>query len=349
MSVARQVLNGSLLDTVSELYSRSPLSLHSRAYRAPWLDSPGLEFFVKRDDELGGVFGGSKVRKYVSMLSFMVQGNCNVAALLGSLRSNNVYACGAYLLENNITPYAFLRITESKAHMEVYHGLVQMLFGRERASYIERSRWTNVRTIVAKWKSEQVRSGVNVYIIEEGAFVLEAVIGAMTLGIDIIRNEGQLGTEFDHIFVDAGSGMTAICLSLILAAARRSTKVHVCMMYNCDSVFTARLKYVATYLKDAFSCDLLAKINLCTYPPITQSDCGEDPRLRDEIFELASVGGIIAEPMYSGRLFLQARVMAGASLHGKVLIVHSGCGVNLWRHLQLLGSERTTFEKHKRV
>jgi 1-aminocyclopropane-1-carboxylate deaminase len=50
------------------------------------------------------------------------------------------------------------------------------------------------------------------YIVPEGAFCKDAIAGASTLALDIIRNESELNIEFDHIFVDSGTGLTAMSL-----------------------------------------------------------------------------------------------------------------------------------------
>ena len=50
------------------------------------------------------------------------------------------------------------------------------------------------------------------YIVPEGSFCKEAIVGASTLALDILKNEKELGIEFDHVFVDSGTGMTAMSL-----------------------------------------------------------------------------------------------------------------------------------------
>jgi hypothetical protein len=40
----------------------------------------------------------------------------------------------------------------------------------------------------------------------------DSVVGASTLALDIIKNEGELGVEFQNVFVDGALGMEAILL-----------------------------------------------------------------------------------------------------------------------------------------
>ena len=51
----------------------------------------------------------------------------------------------------------------------------------------------------------------NQIILDEGGDTLGSVIGAMTIGIDL-----QKQGPFDHIFVDAGSGLSAVGLLISL-------------------------------------------------------------------------------------------------------------------------------------
>ncbi len=99
--------------------------------------------------------------------------------------------------------------------------------------WIPRSQWHTVNHLAEEQRTAKVK--VTVALIPEGGLYIDALLGACSLGLDvscnlishvnfylcvtikIVKNETEHSISFDHIFVDAGTGMIAISLLLALS------------------------------------------------------------------------------------------------------------------------------------
>jgi 1-aminocyclopropane-1-carboxylate deaminase/D-cysteine desulfhydrase-like pyridoxal-dependent ACC family enzyme len=65
--------------------------------RAPWLDAPGAEVWVKRDDRTSAVYGGGKVRKLEWLLAAEPWAGDGPVLSLGGIGSHHLLALGLFL------------------------------------------------------------------------------------------------------------------------------------------------------------------------------------------------------------------------------------------------------------
>ena len=73
------------------------------------LISPSINCFVKRDDELGFGISGSKIRKYRSLIPWLIQKGIEEVVIIGSSCSNHVLGLSQLLIENKLKPTLFLK------------------------------------------------------------------------------------------------------------------------------------------------------------------------------------------------------------------------------------------------
>ncbi len=219
--------------------------LRSRIHPLPIYDTSDKQFFIKRDDELPN--GGSKSRKYTSLLPAIIAGGHKKVVLKGGKHSNHIYYFSKLLEE---------------------HGL---------------------------------EIGDEGFVVAEGGSQKESIAGALTLAKDI-------PDEFDHILIDAGSGMMAAALLKGV-----SVPVHILQLAPLDFQ-RAYEEWFGTFPKSRCALYLPAKWK--SFGSFTK------PLLRF-ISDFTQATGIPLDPIYSGKLLYFAPELT-KNLKGKILIVHQG-------------------------
>lgn len=245
----------------------------------------GPDWFVKRDDELSCTISGSKIRKYTSLLPWILKQDEPHVSLIGGHNSNNVLGLSQLLLENGITPHAYVREAYGGANM----GLLSKLLPDDHIHVVKRDAWPP--------------KDVPGLVIPEGAFMQQALPGAKTLGLELQDH------AFDHVFVDAGTGMQAI--GLILSGIR--SHIHVLLLADSKEDFLQKL--------DQFE-GARAPFSLY-YPSNAKSFGSKNATLQNYVADFPKKHGFFVEPIYSGKLFYEAERI-GDTLSGTKCIVHSG-------------------------
>lgn len=297
-------------------------NLHSRIHVLHSLTNDSVKCFIKRDDELSFSISGSKIRKYSSLIPHLRQQKIRQAILIGGAFSNNVLGLSQLLIENNIKPILFLR----KAGSELIQGnrlFIEMLVDKNHIHWISRSEWPEVESIAHEYMR---KSDTPSFIIPEGAFIKESVPGAMTLASDISKNEVNREIRFDHIFIDAGTGLQAIALILGMYEVSHPAQIHVVLLSGEPTDFVNKLDSFSNGLYQAGSLR-----NFQVYSPTIAASFGS---VNVEIFEyirsFARLEGVFLDPIYSAKMFMTGKtVIQKNNLKGNILFIHSGGAFSL--------------------
>jgi 1-aminocyclopropane-1-carboxylate deaminase len=292
---------------------------HSRVHR---LKDFKENYYVKRDDELSFGVTGSKMRKYLSLIPALKARHVQEAVLIGGASSNNIVGLSQILIEEQIHPTLFLcgrKPEKASGNLQIS----QLLVDEESIHWHSKDAWSRIEELAHEYAEPRK----NCCVIEEGASCKESLCGAMTLGVDIEENEKQLGLHFDHIVCDAGTGMMACALILYNSMVKKNTHHHVVLMAEDATAFQKKLRYWQIELENLIgeTLDELASIT-CYKPHNAPSFGAVNAGVRKEILRLARKEGILADPVYSAKLFAEARNMM---LKGNVLLIHSGGGLGL--------------------
>lgn len=211
----------------------------------PLLNTEKQQFFIKRDDRLP--HGGSKARKYTTLLPAILASGHKKALLKGGKNSNHIHYFSKLLQENGI------------------------------------------------------EIGEEGFVVEEGGSQEESLAGAASLAHEIPN-------EFDHILIDAGTGMMAAALLNGVSA-----HVHVLQLAPLDF----RKKYEAWFGPfPEERCTLHLPAKWRSFGSFTK------PLLRF-IVQFTAQTGIPLDPIYSGKL-LYFTPQITQNLKGKILIIHQG-------------------------
>lgn len=308
----------SILDSIPQ----ADYPKESRVHPLKTFPSGASKCFVKRDDELGGVFAGSKLRKYRTLVPHLLEGGYSEAVVIGGAYSNNVLGVTQLLIENNIKPVLFLR-GEPRKEVKGNALFTSLLVPAESIHWVPRKEWPHVQHMAEDYIQ---KSTAKAFLLPEGASAEPAFAGALTLALDIIRNEEALALNFDHLFVESGTGMMAASLILALTWLEKPTVVHVLLMAEGEPEFNATLRKYKLHFENLVgeSCHFPLPYR-CYSPQSARSFGGTNKKLFDRIRSLAQSEGFFCDPIYTAKLFAEAKdFICQQELSGNILIVHSG-------------------------
>eukprot|EP01080_Neovahlkampfia_damariscottae_P003610 gene3610-6344_t len=270
-----------------------------------------INCFIKREDEL---LYGSKIRKYISLLPTLKN---EKVILVGSLNSNNILIGSQFLIQNNKKPILFVKGTEKDI---IGNSLLTCLFiDKTTINFIERKEWKNLNTILNDFLQKNCHEKFD--IIKEGASNIESIFGSMTLCDDIIQNEIDNNIEFNSIFIDSGTGTTAISLILKFSKLqRKNLKVFVIQMNN-ELNFEEELFNIKNEIFGNENLELIPYEVL--YPNKLKSFGSTNKETFQYIKYFAQNEGVLLDPVYNAKLFLKSSEII-KNLTGNSLIIHSG-------------------------
>ncbi len=269
-------------------------------------------WYVKREDELSGAIRGNKLRKYQSLAPYLLDKRIQRLIIIAGPQSNNLLAAVQIAREHQLGVTALLLKPWSSLNQGNFCSSTLFLSDQD-VIWVDRSEWSHVEQLATRIKSQ---SSQRCFVLSEGAAVLPAFAGAMTLGEDIQRNETEAGVRFNHIVIDAGTGFSAIALAHWIQQNQHPACLHVVLMADDELTFRHKTQQWLGYQPTSIFC----------YLPVTAKAFGAvNQTVKDEIRRTALEEGFLLDPIYSAKLFLTARqLMSQKQLDGNVLLIHSG-------------------------
>ncbi len=289
------------------------IPLHSRIHRLNDFSSDeNITCYIKRDDELSSGISGTKCRKYSSLLPFLQQNNFKHIYVIGSTHSNNVLAAMQLLREYGFNITALLL----KPHHPPLQGnfkLTNLFLDEQDIIWLDRTNWPEVESLANKLAHENIDKS---FVLTEGASVKEAIQGAKTLSADIIKNELDHKLKFDHIFLDAGTGFSALSCIKYLEEIKHQAQCHVLLLADDKATFKQKNKQWA---------NASLQNTTCFIPSNAKSFGSINKTLKTFIQQFAYKNGVLLDPIYSAKLFFETqKYIEDNNLNGNILVVHSG-------------------------
>ncbi len=307
-----------LLEICLQKVAQEDYPVHSRVHR---LKEPNC--YIKREDELGCLLSGSKVRKYRSLVAALKNRGCKKAALIGSQFSNHILGLSSLLLENAIEPTLFM-LGEHAAAPIGNALFIQLLVPTTNIKLIPRDNWPNVLTLADTWKTEN--SDFNAEVVPEGGSINDCIPGLATLALDILQNEQQAGCTFDNILIDSGSGLTAASLIAAFGFLKKEAHIHICQAAATPDDFAKVLHEVKLSLSVLTGQNIPHLPTFTLHKPTTARSFGStNASIFQTIIQTAQSEGFFLDPIYSSKLYLLFKMlMQSNSLKGSILFIHSG-------------------------
>jgi 1-aminocyclopropane-1-carboxylate deaminase len=305
----------------------SNFHLTSRCHRLISYDTDLACCYVKREDELSFGISGSKWRKYASLICSLSSRRFPEVALVGSPFSNHVLSMAQLCKEYKIPFQLFLQGPPPEK-------CVGNFFFLSLVSDPSQIIWLAEipLSFTLEWTSEiEKRIQKRFTWIPVGASAQEAMPGALTLAFDILKNEEAMDVSFDHIFVDAGTGMIAASLILGFHSLLKKTKVHVVQVGGRPEDFVVQLQQCHLYFEEWLQEKIEFPCNYELHVPASGKSFGAlNATLIKEIVQMARKEGIFLDPLYNAKLFLTGKkAIQNQALKGNILIIHSGGALSL--------------------
>ena len=300
----------------------------SRIHPLKTYDIPNLNCYVKRDDELGFGISGSKFRKYRSLIPHILNNRFDEVAIIGGPTSNNVLGLSQLLIENRIPFHLFLREGYNKT--DAGNGLwIKLLADAPIATgitLVPRNDWNHVDKFADIYRQNALQHNKRVLVLPEGASIAESLPGALSLPVDIARNEQEFGVAFDHIFMESGTGLSVSALILGYAWMLRKTQIHVILLAGDKSSFRSQLERFHQAFQNLMGDQLPLPENFKLHFPVNAASFGSvNAQVFDTIRTLAQSEGFLTDPIYSAKLFSEAKhILHTGTYAGNALLIHSG-------------------------
>jgi 1-aminocyclopropane-1-carboxylate deaminase/D-cysteine desulfhydrase-like pyridoxal-dependent ACC family enzyme len=256
-------------------------------------------------------------------MSYILREKFEEAVLLGSEKSNFVISALQLLNENNIPSHLFL--LEAHNRRPVGNSLwLQLLHDVSCIRWVAREDWHLADDLALRAARQSPKKTL---LIPTGGAIPQAVLGAMSLAMDILLNQAQLELYFDHVFLDSGTGITAIGAILGFAlAASSSLNIHITLVAGTKEEFITNLAHYSQLLSEHYGLRFssLPKLDFLI-PPLNRSFGAVGSTLLSEVRQIARLEGILAEPVYTAKhLFTAREHILNERLSGNILIVNSG-------------------------
>jgi 1-aminocyclopropane-1-carboxylate deaminase/D-cysteine desulfhydrase-like pyridoxal-dependent ACC family enzyme len=269
------------------------------------------------------------LRKHASIIPSLKQQGIEEVVVIGGANSNNVLSAAQTLTENNIeiTPFLlgppFQKLGNAK--------LFSLFVDDSEIHWISRAQWADCEDLVNSYVEKRKSRGIKIFVLPEGAHHPLALPGSLSILVDILRNERDAGVRFDHIFIDAGTGMVAQSLLAGVAALKKKTIFHVVVLAGSFEEFQSGLSQVVQYTEVFLGVSLSSLPDYHMYYPVTARSFGStNSTIFKETKRIAREDGILTDPVYSSKLFLTARqTILDKTLEGNILLIHSGGGLAL--------------------
>ena len=304
---------------------------NSRIHKIKNFSSQNENIYIKRDDELGFGASGSKLRKYLTLIPFLINKNYQEVIIMGGAYSNNVLTAAQLLTENGISPILFLPANK-KNKITGNFLLTSIIIHSSSIHWINETDFKNITHVIQQYTELKKRQGIKVGLIYEGANMKESLPGALTLVLDIIKNEQENNIQFNHIFMDSGTGFTASALILGLSYLNKKTHLHILQVAGNKNEFLLQLNSQKKDFENLFKINLLPQLNYDLYIPKTAKSFGStNSTIFKAITHFAHSTGIITDPIYSAKLFLEGqKIIHEKNIDGNILFIHSGGALSLF-------------------
>jgi 1-aminocyclopropane-1-carboxylate deaminase len=297
--------------------------VHSRIHSLKTI----LNCYIKRDDELGFGFNGSKARKFRTLIPHLLHNGIKDAIIIGSANSNNVLSLSQLCIENQINTHLFLKQYHDN-HSKGNFLLTRLITSPSKIHWLTSENWPKVSREAEDYLKTLIAPAI---VIPEGSALPIAMLGSLSLAFDIIENEQQHNIYFDHIFIDAGTGLTAIALILAYAYLQKKTMIHVVLIAGSTQTFYGTLKEYHHFFTHWLNEPSLLPQNYTLHHPVTAKSFGSvNTSILSEIHSIASQEGILVDPIYSAKLFATAKnIIKTINNPGSSLLIHSGGALSL--------------------
>ncbi len=295
----------------------------------------GPSIYIKRDDQTGTELSGNKIRKLEYCIREAIDQGCDTLITCGGIQSNHCRATAAAAAKLGLKAIVVLRGHDP----DTYEGnlLLDHLLGAE-VRWISSEDYRDHRMDIMHTIADEVSAkGQQAYVIPEGASSGIGAFGYFSALQEIVQQEQELGISFDAVIVAVGSGGTHGGLLLaqqLLPTSHRIIGINVCddEDYFIKAITTV-IEESAHYLDQSVTISTEAIEIIDGY--VGKGYAQSQPQELQCIKDLASLEGVILDPVYTGKAFygLVEEIRKGTFQDlQNILFIHTGGLYGLFPH-----------------
>ncbi|TKJ92264.1 D-cysteine desulfhydrase family protein [Paenibacillus sp. CFBP13512] len=295
----------------------------------------GPSIYIKRDDQTGTELSGNKIRKLEYCIREAIDQGCDTLITCGGIQSNHCRATAAAAAKLGLKAIVVLRGHDP----DTYEGnlLLDHLLGAE-VCWISSEDYRDHRMDIMHTIADEVSAkGQQAYVIPEGASSGIGAFGYFSALQEIVQQEQELGISFDAVIVAVGSGGTHGGLLLaqqLLPTSHRIIGINVCddEDYFIKAITTV-IEESAHYLDQSVTIPTEAIEIIDGY--VGKGYAQSQPQELQCIKDLASLEGVILDPVYTGKAFygLVEEIRKGTFQDlQNILFIHTGGLYGLFPH-----------------
>lgn len=220
--------------------------------------------------------------------------------MIGGPNSNNLVGLTQLLRENGIKPLAFIR-KPADTTLRGNSLLLNILLAEDEIQQVPRADWESVKKIA---EDVMQRCSSNSILLQEGCFGPEALPGTLTLAESVCENEFRHGLSFERIYVDCGTGLSAIGLILGLELLQpescNTREIVVTMIAESKETFLAKLNVMRKQLQILTDYKTENRCNIVFKRPTLSPKFGSvNASLFKQSRRVALKEGLLMDPTYS--------------------------------------------------
>ena len=288
----------------------------------------GLNFYIKRDDLCGIVFGGNKVRKLEYLLAHAKARGFDTVLTAGGAQSNHAILTAACCKKLGLDVLLLLKkrgVTETRGNL-LLAGLMNVP-----VRFIDTDSYAHVYAEAETIMEAMRAAGKNPWLIPVGGSVPLGALGYLDAAEEIASQAGELGFPVDHIICCSGSGGTHA--GLILGAKKLGAQV-TGIVVSVEEDFQREIYKLALETAKLAGIErdiVLDDVVLKEYigPGYAQPSEEGDGAIRF----MAEKEGIFLDPVYTGKTFAGFLDLLSQGFFApgeNVVFVHTGGGPALF-------------------
>lgn len=263
------------------------------------------------------------MRKYAYLMPAFKRNGITHLIVIGGANSNNVLAACILCREYAIEPIPLVK----KVHAEgTNQALLHLVVDRSQWVMLDAEKWPSAEAYASQLVEEYDQRQWKATYLPEGATLPLAMLGAATLAEDIHQHEQELGMDFEDIFIDAGTGLSAAGLYCKMVELDIHGRLHVTSLADEPEILWGRINsYLKWYAPLTGSPPPVIDDRLVLHRPVTAASFGSINAEVVAAIKGFARRGVFTDPIYSAKHLLTVeRWLNAQERMPPRLIIHSG-------------------------
>lgn len=263
----------------------------------------GPRIWVKRDDLTGCAVSGNKIRKLEFTLADAIDKGCDTILTCGGVQSNHCRTTALLCAQLGLNCHLLLRGSDS----EIADGnlLLDKLAGAKVTCYPQTEYQAREKEIFIEWEQFYRDEGKTPYCIPVGASDGIGAWGYIACAEELANDFTSHGIHPGHILSATGSGGTQAGLTAGNVLFGLNAKVWGINVCDDEQYFLDKVRHDLWQWKDWFGQELDVDSLLINVIDgyVGPGYAKATPAMFETIKELASLEGLILDPVYTGKAF----------------------------------------------